>query len=166
MDIINLYFQVPLGVIPKDENKLKEMVQILGHLHQYVPQLEFEEQTFVSETDEKLTVCKAATHNIMLGGDQLSKVRATSAIKIKANAEKPSKRLEGFIPTVEDWYAKLTLMEVSLLFYSVNVYCMYLMCRLFGNTISLLSQRLNMELVIRYEIFLVALMLLLNQKGT
>ena len=89
------------------------MVQIVEGHHQYVPQVEVMEEVFLPEINQTITVHKATTHNIMLGGDQLTKVRATSALKIKANAEKPSTRLEGIIPTLEDWHAKQTLLEVS-----------------------------------------------------
>lgn len=54
----------------------------------------------------------------MLGGDQLSVVRTRSAIKVKA---RPSKRLEGILPTIEDWHAKLTLLEVNQPFLHNNI---------------------------------------------
>ena len=65
----------------------------------------------VLPTNEIATVYKAITHEILLGGDQLSQARARAAIKIKANGETPSSRLEGFIPTVEDWHTKLTFLK-------------------------------------------------------
>ena len=52
---------------------------------------------------------KAKIHKIVFGGDQLTKVRTVSAIKIKSNGETPSARLEGFKPTVEDWHAALLI---------------------------------------------------------
>ena len=36
-----MLFQVPLGVILKNENKGDEMVDILIHLQQYIPAIEF-----------------------------------------------------------------------------------------------------------------------------
>ena len=36
--------QVPLGILPKNENKGEEMVEIVQHLHQYVPAVEYEEE--------------------------------------------------------------------------------------------------------------------------
>ena len=96
-------------MIPKDENKIKEMVQILSQLHQYVPQVQYEVQQYLPEINETVVVHKAKTHTVMLGGDQLSVARTRSAHKVKAT---PAKRLDGFIPTVEDWHTKLTMFEV------------------------------------------------------
>ena len=90
-------------------------MQILTHLHQYVPSVEYEEEESVPGTNESVTVQKAKMHKVMLGGDQLSKVRAVSAIRVKSNGETPSTRLEGFLPTVEDWHAKQCLFEVRYL---------------------------------------------------
>ena len=88
------------------------MVQIMTDIHQYVPQVEYQEQLVVPSTNEMVTVCKARTHKILLGGDQLSQARARTALRVKSNGETPSARLEGFILTVEDWHAKLCLFEV------------------------------------------------------
>lgn len=73
----------------------------------------------VSMSSESVIERKAKVHNIMLGGDQLTKARAVSAIKIKCNGETPSTRLEGFIPTLEDWHAKLCLFEVRHSFHTI-----------------------------------------------
>ena len=48
--------QISLGVIFKNENKLAEMVEILAHIHQYVQQLEFDEECAISRTNEVVTV--------------------------------------------------------------------------------------------------------------
>jgi L1 cell adhesion molecule like protein len=89
------------------------MVEILSILHHYVPQVEYEEQVYIPDIDEISMVHKARTHNIFLGDDQLPRVRATSSLKVKCNGETPSMRLEGLLPTIEDWHAKMTLLEVS-----------------------------------------------------
>ncbi len=101
-------------MVPKNENQVKEMVEILGHLHQYVPQVEYSVEQVISADDRESTetITKAVTHEILLGGDQLSQARARTAMKVKANGDTPSSRLEGFMLTVEDWHAKLTLYEV------------------------------------------------------
>ena len=88
------------------------MVEILTSLYKYVPQVEYLEEYHIPETDETVSLCRAKTQRILLGGDQLSQARARASIKIKANSESPSTRLEGFLPTVEDWHTKLTLFEV------------------------------------------------------
>ena len=86
------------------------MVDILDHLH---PRIEFQVDHFIPELQENVMVCKAKTHSIMLGGDQLSVVKTRSALKIRSNSETPSFGLEGFIPSIEDWHSKLILVEVS-----------------------------------------------------
>ncbi|XP_019861291.1 PREDICTED: uncharacterized protein LOC109589693 [Amphimedon queenslandica] len=101
---------VPLGIIPKNENKIKDMVEILDHFHQYVPQIEYQVDHCVN--DESEVVHEAKTHGIFFGGDQLSVARTRSALRIRHNSDTPSVRLEGFIPAIEDWHAKLTLFEV------------------------------------------------------
>lgn len=35
-----MYLKVPLGVIPKNENKRKEIVEIMEEMHKYVPKHE------------------------------------------------------------------------------------------------------------------------------
>uniref|UniRef100_A0A1X7THQ5 DUF6589 domain-containing protein n=1 Tax=Amphimedon queenslandica TaxID=400682 RepID=A0A1X7THQ5_AMPQE len=105
---------VPLGVLPKNENKTKEMKEILEHLHQYVPKVVSTRQYQVPGNDnsKEVTVIDEKVHHILLGGDQLSQARARGALKSKANSQTPSTKLNGFIPTVEDWHTKLTLFEV------------------------------------------------------
>uniref|UniRef100_A0A1X7T9Q8 DUF6589 domain-containing protein n=1 Tax=Amphimedon queenslandica TaxID=400682 RepID=A0A1X7T9Q8_AMPQE len=107
--------RVPLGVIAKNENNIKEMSEILSHLYQYVPQVEYTSSQVV--LGESVDVTLAVTHKILLGGDQLSQARARTAIKVKNNGETSASRLEGFILTVEDWHTKLTLYEVIWKYY-------------------------------------------------
>lgn len=107
--------QVPLGILPKNENTSSEMVDILSHLHRYVPMVEYTEDAVVPSTDITVPVSKASVHPILIGGDQLTAARARSALKAKANEDKPSLRLEGLIPVAEDWHTKVILLEVSLL---------------------------------------------------
>ena len=87
------------------------MIEILTVLHKYVPLVQKECQVSVGEDTDM--VSEAAIPNIFLEGDQLSQARARTALKIKHNGENPSTRLEGLIPVVEDWHAKLTLFEVG-----------------------------------------------------
>lgn len=81
-------------------------------LHQYVPLQEYTVKQTIPVTTDSVNVQKT----IMLGGDQLSKVRAVGAMKIKSNAETQATRLEGFLPIIEDWHTKLTLLEVKINF--------------------------------------------------
>ena len=56
---------------------------------------------------------KAAFRKVLVGGDQLTSVRARSAIKIKTNSQTPCKKLSGIVPVVEDWHTKVCLLSVS-----------------------------------------------------
>ena len=97
--------QVPLGIIPKNENKGVEMVEIMTNLHQYVPKVEYTEECFVPEIGETVQVPAAFLHPILIGGDQLTAARGRGAKKAKVYADSPSSRLEGLIPVAADWHS-------------------------------------------------------------
>jgi len=96
---------VPLGVILKNENKTEEMVDIMSHLHKYVPTLSSTHECTIT-TGEKVQEERAVIHPILVGGDQLTVARARSAIKAKVNSQTASKRLAGIVPIAEDWHTK------------------------------------------------------------
>ena len=68
----NLFPQVPLGILLKDENKLDEMVSILEHLHQYIPTVCREKKVDVPDSKQQETLQVDNFHHILLGGDQLT----------------------------------------------------------------------------------------------
>ena len=47
--------QVPLGILLKNENKGSEMIEILTHLHQYVPLKEFTKEMFIPSIEKVVT---------------------------------------------------------------------------------------------------------------
>lgn len=104
---------MPLGILPKNENKGEDMVAIMAHLHQYAPLVEENQDYYVSSIDKTVKVTRARARPILIGGDQLTVARARGAQKATANALSPSDRLEGLVPMVEDWHAKVTLLSVS-----------------------------------------------------
>ena len=78
-----------------------------------------------------------ALHKVLMGGDQLTVVRARAAQMSRDNTYDPAGRLEGFIPICMDWHAKVCLLEVGLLVfmsYGVHIFahCIYTN-RLFGS---------------------------------
>ena len=95
----------------RNENKVDEMVDILGSAHQYVPT---KEATFTVEIPEVgATETKVENmHVILLGSDQLTAERARAASRIRQNSQHPVGRLEGILPVTEDWHSKVCLMEV------------------------------------------------------
>eukprot|EP00731_Ephydatia_muelleri_P004086 Em0002g262a len=106
---------VPLGVLLKNENVLKDMVDILDELHKYVP------RTTTMQTIDVCTGGGGTTavdihvntfSHIPLGGDQLTVARIRGSQRVEFNAENGDERLEGFFPVIEDWHTKMCFMEV------------------------------------------------------
>lgn len=87
------------------------MVDIMSHLHRYVPEDVYEDECTVD--GEAVTVLKASLYPILFGGDQLTAARARSAKKAKINSVKPSARFDGLVPVAEDWHTKLNFLAVS-----------------------------------------------------
>lgn len=50
---------------------------------------------------------------ILTGGDQLTVARSRSCQRIRSNSTRGKERLEGLVPIVEDWHAKVSLLGVS-----------------------------------------------------
>ena len=71
--------QVPLGVLFKNENKGDEMVDIMAHLHQYVPAVEYTKDFMIPGTSVVATLKQASMHSILFGGDQLTTARGRGA---------------------------------------------------------------------------------------
>ena len=97
----------------KNENKKDDMVDIMTHLHQYVPTLKYSEHVPIPNSEESINVQKAVFHNIFIGGDQLTAARARGAKKLRVNSVSPVVRLDGLDPCAEDWHTRLNLLDVS-----------------------------------------------------
>ena len=76
------------------------MIDIIMEHHKYVPRLEKTETQRVPGTCEIEAVSVPVLHQIMFGGDHLTKVRAMSAIKQRINPDTPVDRCEGIIPVI------------------------------------------------------------------
>ncbi len=104
-------WQVPVGVLLFNENKVDEMCKILDELHKYVP---------AKKTHTEITLPDGGTlphddyklYQVLLGGDQLTVARVRGAVAIRSNHENAKDRLEGIVPVVEDWHARQVLMQV------------------------------------------------------
>ena len=105
--------QIPLGVLPKDENKLEDMVCILEYLHEYVPTLE-QERTIHDTISGDTDVHKDQIfHQVLLGGDQLTVARARSCQRGRGNSDSSLSKLSGVVPIAEDWHTAVILLTVS-----------------------------------------------------
>ena len=104
--------QIPLGIIQHNENQLDEMSQIMECLHKYVPSESHNEQ-FELPSGNELTVKYDKMLHILVGGDQLTVARMRSVQETLHNSNSASERLEGLVPVVEDWHAKVIFLKVS-----------------------------------------------------
>ena len=110
-DIIT-FVQVPLGVLLKNENKGDDIVDIVTLLHQYVPVIVNTIRFEVPGFGEEVEVKKSKMRKILFGGDQLTAVRARSAVRAKMNSTSAASPLQGIIPCAEDWHVKLNFLDV------------------------------------------------------
>ena len=107
------FFQIPLGVILKNENKNDDMAEIMTEMHKYVPTKLYEEEYFDEDEDDVIRLSRASIHPILIGGDQLTACRARGAKKAKVNSFVAESRLDSLIPVAEDWHARFNFIEVS-----------------------------------------------------
>ena len=94
-------FQIPLGVIPSNENTREGMINIMEQLHAYVPVTQSH-----GDMEEK------HLKEVLLGGDQLTAARARSAQRTRINSDSQTDALQGLVPFASDWHAEFNLMEV------------------------------------------------------
>lgn len=112
--IFMTYMQIPLGVLPKDENKLEDMVCILEHLHEYIPKLEQERTVEGIPFGDEDVLRDQKFHRVLLGGDQLTVARARSCQRGRGNSDTGLSKLSGVIPVAEDWHTAVILLTVRL----------------------------------------------------
>ena len=109
-----MYMQVPLGVLNKSEMKYDDMIDIMDHLHQYVPTQTSVVQVDLPEPDGKIDITKTSFHTILFGGDQLTSKRARGSQMIRSNSITSTQQINGLLPCTEDWHARLCLLQVSI----------------------------------------------------
>lgn len=97
------YFQVPLGILFKNENLNDDMIDILEHIHaEYVPK-----QTLPEGGEE-------VADSVFFGGDQLTEERARNAKDARGDGDTKYERLEGVDVKHEDWHAIRLIYQVRL----------------------------------------------------
>ena len=89
-------FQVPLGVLDKDENHTAEMIDILQHYQDH----------FVPIKEDGNPVAT------VLYGDGLSCERAHDAQKARINGISPHSHLESIYPSIQEWHSHLLNAQV------------------------------------------------------
>ena len=103
---------MPLGVIMRNENKLDQMCLILDDLLKYCPTHAEEEKLMLPDGNE-MSHRKVKVFEIGIGGDQLTCARIRGAQGLRRNHDCTDHQLKSFVPFVEDWHSRLTLMTVS-----------------------------------------------------
>ena len=93
-------------------------MKILDCLGKYVPSIENIEY----EDEDELKVHHF--HHILLGGDQVTVARVRGAQRMRQNSESGQRCLQGFIPVIEDWHAKVVLC----MHYHTTVYILQEFC--------------------------------------
>ena len=104
--------QVPLSMLFRNEIKHEDMVGIMTHLHSYVPTDTTVDECIDPTTNEAVPLYLDKFHHILFGGDQLTVERATGSKKERNNEDRGIDRLEGLVPVVEDWHAKVVVLKV------------------------------------------------------
>ncbi|XP_071172881.1 uncharacterized protein [Mytilus edulis] len=100
---------VPLGILPLNENKTSEMIEILRYLQQYVPGTRSEEELAKEDIRDETN---AGLRPIAVGGDQLSVERIRCAHMARLDGDTPEERLEGVFAMVEDFHEKMNFLQV------------------------------------------------------
>ena len=111
-------------------------------LQKYVPRMKEVISVPIPSTYESEEVEKYNFHQILFGGDQLTAVCARAAQQIRANSEIEVGRLEGLVPTAEDWHANICfwryvkvcklIIKVKtnklniFMFYTYSIFCTYI----------------------------------------
>ena len=87
---------------------------ILDQVQKYTPTIVTDEKVISANGNEYLFK-KENMHEILIGGDQLTVTRARSAIAIRRDSDTIAnkEKLLGVRPVIEDWHARMVLMQVS-----------------------------------------------------
>ena len=80
------------------------MLQILDHVHNYVPGKSLEQEQEIGLNTYTVT---------LFGGDLLTTARCRGCQAIRINSATESQKLSGLLPVIEDWHTKVVLLEVN-----------------------------------------------------
>jgi len=106
-------------VILKNEAKLKEMTEIMDDLSKYVPVHVASKRVIVE--GKTYSVDDSRLVQILLFGDQLTIAHARGAITLRDDDTSALHWLEGFVPCVADWHARMCLLQVMACHYKLII---------------------------------------------
>lgn len=96
----------------KNENNLADMCQILESFNQYVPTQVSTNR--ISVDGKEHVVDNTKLTKILFFGDQLTAAWAHGAAILHEPQKQKLDRLEGFIPTIADWHARMCFLQVCI----------------------------------------------------
>ena len=64
-------------------------------------------------TEDVMKVQGDHFYQILFGGDQLTAARARGSQRVRMNSDSGLSRFEGLISVIEDWHAKVILLQVT-----------------------------------------------------
>ena len=97
-------------MILKNETHLKDMTKIMDNLSKYVP-VHVANKTVTVEGNA-CSIDDSRMVQILLFGDQLTTARARGAIALRDDDTSALHQLEGIVPCVADWHARMCLLQV------------------------------------------------------
>ena len=89
------------------------MCLILDDLMQYCQIHDDESGTLELSNGDRLNTRIAKVYEILLGGDQLTCARIRGAQGLRKAHDCTDHQLKSYVPCVEDWHSRLTLVTVS-----------------------------------------------------
>ena len=87
------------------------MSHVLDHYMQLVPKTEAN-GFLLLPNGEKIEFDGTKFNAKLLGGDQLTVVRARSTQALRDTLDSATQRYEGLIPVIEDWHSRAILLQV------------------------------------------------------
>ena len=108
------------------------MAKILSYYMTLVPTLNMQ-QDITLPNGSTLTIDNTQFFPILFGGDQLTVARVRGTQALRVSHDSPVDCLEGVVPIVEDWHARMTLMKVVLVYTCTSAHahvhvCIYINC--------------------------------------
>lgn len=96
LQLLQLFLQVPLGVLLFNENKLNEMGMILGHYMKLVPTVKADGHHVLPNGSE-VEFDDSRFHSILFGGDQLTCARVRGTQALRDTQDRRVDRFEGLL---------------------------------------------------------------------
>ena len=125
------------------------MIEILTHLHQYIPIKEYAREVFIPSLNQLVNILMEQVHPVLFEGDQLTAARARGVKTTMSNGCSAVKKLQGLVPVIEDWHAHVVLLEVCMHTLiskcSAHLHAPFYNNRSYGSTSTMMNQQVSMQ---------------------